>query len=540
MTLGAESWWSRAVGYEVYLPSFQDGNGDGWGDLPGLTGRLDYLEHLGIDIVWVTPFYPSPMKDHGYDVAEYRAVDPRFGTLRDLDALLDEAHRRDIRVMADLVVNHTSDRHPWFVNARQGRKSTYRDYYIWREPQGRKPPNNWLSHFGGPAWTYDDRTGQCYLHLFTPRQPDLNWENPAVAEEVDAMIEFWLERGLDGFRVDTAHYLAKDPALADNPLLADDEVPRLGGVTTAWLHQDHRHDIGQPTTLDIHRRWRALADRHDAVLIGEVYVLDPSHLATYVDGGGLHSAFFFGLVESDGVSEQLGTILAGAAAASSRFSWVQSSHDRPRAVTRYGGGEQGWRRWLSLSVLLAGLPGPMFLYQGEELGLGDGFVPSTYDDDPLARGGGTTRAGCRTPMPWTPEPTLGFTSAATAWIPFGGRTAHETVAVQANDDAAPLAVTRRLIAARRALAIAPGEPVEWLEHSPLLAYRRSDVLAVANLGAEVASIDPGSGTWQVVFDTEDARTTTLTVAASHVLTLGPDQAILATRRPLSPKESGRV
>lgn len=531
-------WWPGAVGYEVYLPSFQDSDGDGWGDLPGLTSRLDYLQGLGVDLIWVTPFYPSPMKDHGYDIADYRAVDTRFGTLEDADRLLDQAHRRGIRVIADLVVNHTSDQHAWFASARRSRASRRRDYYVWRDPRpDGGPPNNWLSHFGGPAWTCDRETGQYYLHLFTPHQPDLNWGNPAVADEVDAVIDFWLERGLDGFRVDTAHYLAKHPGLPDNPLLADDEVPRLGGVTADWLRQDHRHDIGQATALDIHRRWRALADKRGALLIGEVYVLDPSRLAAYVDGRGLHSAFFFGLVESAWQPQRTGQMLADAAAASPHLSWVQSSHDRPRAVTRYGGAQRGWRRWLALSVLLAALPGPMFLYQGEELGLGDGLVPAGRDPDPLASAGGLSRAGCRTPMPWEPTPALGFTSAAQAWLPFGGRAGHEAVAIQAANAASPLSATRRLIAMRRALGIAADKPVEWLERGLLIAYRRGDVLAAANLGDTAAPLDPGSGNWQVVFDTHAAASG---VSGEGCLTLRPEEAVLAVRRPSSPEGAERA
>jgi alpha-glucosidase len=526
-------WWAGAVGYEVYLPSFQDGNGDGWGDLPGLSSRLDYLRDLGVDLIWVTPFYPSPMKDHGYDVADYLSVDPRFGTLEDVDRLLGQAHRRGIRVIADLVVNHTSDQHAWFASARRSRASRWRDYYVWRDPRpAGGPPNNWLSHFGGPAWTYDRATGQYYLHLFTPHQPDLNWANPAVADEVDAIIGFWLERGLDGFRVDTAHYLAKHPGLPDNPLLADEEVPRLGGVTADWLHQDHRHDIGQATALDIHQRWRALADKNDALLVGEVYVLDPARLATYIDGRGLHSAFFFGLVESAWRPRHVGRMLADAAAASPHLSWVQSSHDRPRAVTRYGGGPQGWRRWLALSVLLAALPGPMFLYQGEELGLADGFVLAGCDPDPLAVAGGLSRAGCRTPMPWEPAPAVGFTPAAQAWLPSGQRAGHETAAVQAADPASPLTATRRLIAAHRALDIGLEEPISWLETGLLVAYRRGHVLAAANLGDAPAALDPGPGNWQIVFDTGNLPSGT---SGKGCLTLTPEQAVLAVRRPSSPE-----
>jgi alpha-glucosidase len=278
-------WWRDAVGYQIYLPSFQDCNGDGWGDLPGVTARLDHLVDLGVDIIWLTPFTVSPMRDHGYDVADYRRVDPSFGGDEALDELLREAHSRGLRVIGDLVVNHTSDQHPWFAAARSSRNDPHRAYYLWRDPApGGGPPNNWLSHFGGSAWALDPATGQYYLHLFCPEQPDLNWRSPAVAEEVDAILEHWFRRGLDGFRIDTAAYLVKHPDLPDNPILDDDALMPVGGVTDEWRRQDHLYDIHQPDVHAIHERWRRVADRHDAFLLGEVYVMEPTALAAYVDG----------------------------------------------------------------------------------------------------------------------------------------------------------------------------------------------------------------------------------------------------------------
>jgi len=521
--------WPGSVGYEIYLPSFQDGNGDGWGDLAGVTSRLDYLHDLGADVLWLTPFYPSPMRDHGYDIADYCGVDARFGTMSDLDRLLAQAHRRGLSVIADLVVNHTSDRHLWFARSRSSREDPYRDYYIWRDPRpDGGPPNNWVSHFGGPAWTYDQQTGQYYLHLFTPHQPDLNWDNPAVAGEVDAIIRFWLDRGLDGFRIDTAHCLAKRCGLPDNPFLADDDVPRVGGAVPEWLRQDHKHDLALPAAIDIHQRWRAIADQYKALLVGEVYITDPLRLASYVDGRGLHSSFFFGLVEAGWDAEAIGPMIAAAVAASPSLSWVQSSHDRQRAVTRYGGGWRGWRRWLALSVLLAALPGPLFLYQGEELGLADGTVSAGTDDDPLARGGGVSRVGCRTPMPWEPGPALGFTSAAQAWVPFGGRSGSETVTAQRDDPASPLSVTRRLLAARRELALASRGPVDWLTLGPLVAFSRGGVLAAANLGEQAVTLDPGGDSWQACFDTDAPGG--VSAELTSPVQLAPLQAILATRK----------
>ena len=495
-------WLHDAVGYQVYLPSFQDSDGDGWGDLPGLTSRLDHLSDLGVTVVWISPFHPSPMRDNGYDVADYRGVDPRYGAMSDVDELLSAAHERGMRVVADLVVNHTSSAHPWFVSSRRSRTDPLRDRYIWRDPApDGGPPNNWLSHFGGPAWTLDPRTGQYYLHLFTAEQPDLNWQQPDVADEVDDILRFWFDRGLDGFRVDTAHYLTKHPELLDNPLLAPDAVPTLGGVAAEWLTQDHRHDIEQPATMAVHRRWRAIADSYDAALIGEVYILDPDRLAAYARADGLHSTFWFGLVESEWAPERMATAVRAAAAAAPNFSWVQSTHDRRRAVTRYGSAA----RALAMTTLLMGLPGIPFLYNGEELGLSDGTVSPGESRDPLAAadGGRHSRDGARTPMPWTPEPGLGFTTAPTAWLPFGDRSPSDTVDVQRRDPASFLSTHRRLLAARARTAHrrAAGAPT-WLDLGEVTAYRTGALLVVANLTDRPHPFHPGPGNWRCEFDTD--------------------------------------
>jgi alpha-glucosidase len=512
------AWWHNCVGYQVYVPSFQDSNGDGWGDLPGITSRLDYLRDLGIDLIWLTPVHPSPMRDHGYDVADYRDVDPRYGSLADFDWLLGAAHRRGIRVIADLVVNHTSSAHPWFIQARESHDSQFRDYYIWRDPRpDGGPPNNWLSHFGGPAWTFDDRTGQYYLHLFTPDQPDLNWANPRIAAEVDEILRFWLGRGLDGFRIDTAHYLTKHPQLPDNPLVSGDQVPRLAGIAGEWLRQEHRYDIVQPSALDIHRRWRAIADEHNAFLVGEVYILDPDRLAKYVRVDGLHSAFWFGLVESGWEPAGVSAMLAAATAASPHLSWVQSSHDRRRAVSRYGGDP---RRALCLATLLAGLPGPYFLYYGDELGLPDAVITAAQQQDPLAMadGGANGRDGARTPMPWNPRPGLGFSDATTPWLAFGDRVSTDTVEVQAADPYSPWSITRRLLRARGEIG---DGPLVWSDdRAGIVRYRRGNVLVAANLRDRPARVEWPAGPWRLLFHTDPRR-------AEPPIELGPYEAVIA-------------
>ncbi|MGI5227077.1 HAD-IA family hydrolase [Actinoallomurus sp. CA-142502] len=498
-------WWRDAVGYQVYLPSFADADGDGWGDLAGVCSHLDHLTRLGVEVLWLTPFFRSPMRDHGYDVADYHAVDPSFGGEAALDELLTQAHRRGMRVIGDLVVNHTSDAHPWFTAAASSRTDPHREHYIWRDPApDGGPPNNWLSHFGGPAWTFSPATGQYYLHLFRPEQPDLNWRDPALATEIDTVLEYWFERGLDGFRIDTAAYLVKDADLRDNPSLPAGQVLPARGVTMDWRRQDHRHDIHQPDVHAVHERWRRIADRHGAFLVGEVYELDPHALARFVEDERLHSSFWFGLVETGWDAERIAAMLEAATTASSRLSWVQGNHDRSRAVTRFGGGEPGRRRSLALHVLMALLPGTFWLFQGEELGLGDGHVPAERTVDPLgAAEPGESRDVVRTPMPWRPGPGLGFTTGR-PWLPDGGRGEPDTVAVQADDPASHLNTLSRLLATRRRLAhlLAATDDVSRIAlDAPVVAYRRGGLWAVANLrDTPVADVELPAA---AVFDTDD-------------------------------------
>jgi len=522
------SWWRDAVGYQVYLPSFADSNGDGWGDLDGVTDRLDHLVDLGVDLLWLTPFFSSPMRDHGYDIGDYLTVDPSFGGDAALARLLDAAHARGLRVIGDLVVNHTSDAHRWFAAASSSRTDPHRDYYIWRDPAADGgPPNNWLSHFGGPAWTFSSATGQYYLHLFSREQPDLNWRNPLVAAEVAAVLEHWFARGLDGFRIDTAAYLIKHPDLPDNPALPDGDLAPIRGVTAEWRRQDHRYDIHQPDVHAIHERWRRIADRHGALLVGEVYELEPRALAAFVDGERLHSSFWFGLVETDWDAHRIHTMAAAAASASPRLSWVQGNHDRPRAASRYGGGELGRSRSLALHVLMALLPGTFWLYQGEELGLPDGVVPSGQGSDPLAAAQpDQSRDGARTPMPWTPRPGLGFTDGR-PWLPEGGRTSGETVMAQLSDPGSHLNTIRRLVAARRwALHHAPAG-ADTLVDEPLAAdlsaYRRGELWAIVNLH-DVASKEVDLPA-PAIFDTHDPSVSVVRPRTGRVQ-LEPRQALL--------------
>lgn len=503
----AGEWWRSSVGYEVYLRSFADSDGDGVGDLPGLDARLDYLTWLGVDLVWVTPFYPSPMRDHGYDVADYRGVDPAYGELADVDRLLERAHERGLRVLIDLVPNHTSSAHPWFEEARSSRSSAKRDYYIWADPgPGGGPPNNWRSHFGGPAWTYDEATGQYWCHLFLPDQPDLNWANPAVADEFDAILRFWLDRGVDGFRIDVAHALMKHPELRDNPPRRHPDPAGEPGLIGQYSEFDHAYDLNQPEVLDIYRRWRAVVEPYGALLLGEVYLLDIAKLAPYVaEQDGLHLSFWFKPLYVDWEPAAVREVLEQATAAVPGYvGWLQSSHDQPRAVTRFGSGDRGRARALAFATLLMGLPGVPFVYQGEELGLDDVAVPPDRLRDPAAlRKGGPGRDGCRTPMPWSPEPGLGFTTASDAWLPFGDRVESDTVAFQSDDPDSTLNRYRRLVRLRRDTPALHDRWIEWLaEQTPVVGYRRGPVLVAANCGERTHGLALPEGQWVTAFATD--------------------------------------
>ena len=379
----ADPWWHGAVGYQVYLRSFADGNGDGIGDLDGVRDRLPYLAELGVDLVWITPCYPSPGADHGYDVADYLDVDDLFGGLDALEAVVADAHARDMRVILDLVPNHSSDQHPWFRRALAEPTSPERDFYVWRDPApDGGPPNNWRSHFGGSAWTLDDASGQYYLHLFLPEQPDLNWRNPAVRDAFADILRTWFERGLDGFRVDVAHSLIVDEDFRSNPepeTPLDESDPRA-----AFDAIEHLRDLDQPDAPALYAPLRAVADDHDALLIGEVYLPTGDRVARYVADGLLHQSFFFPALHTTWDADAITRALHdGVAHGRGRFSWPLSSHDDARAASRFGGGSDGTERALAFFAFLSALPGIPFLYQGDELGLENGEVPPAASADPI-------------------------------------------------------------------------------------------------------------------------------------------------------------
>jgi alpha-glucosidase len=427
-------WWKTAVVYQIYPRSFADANGDGVGDLEGIRRRLDHLRWLGVDAIWLSPFYRSPMADFGYDVADHCAVDPLFGTLADFDALLRAAHERNLRVLLDFVGNHTSDQHPWFREARASRASPRRGWYVWRDPRpGGGPPNDWRAAFAdAPAWTLDPATGQYYLHCFLAQQPDLDWQNPEVVQAMRGVLRFWLDRGVDGFRLDVVHLLGKDPALADEP-------PGAAGLPHVVVND-------RPETHVLLRDLRRLADGYpgERALVGEVYLLDIRRIASYYGAAGdeLHLAFNFPPLYASWDARDWREQIAATAAALDPLgawpTWVLSNHDNPRQRTRYGGGEARAR---AAAVLLLTLRGTPFLYQGEELGLEDAVVSASRILDP----GG--RDGCRAPIPWEAAPPHGWRGAA-PWLPFPPEPEARSVERMKADPDSILHLYRRLIALR--------------------------------------------------------------------------------------------
>ncbi|MFC4052027.1 glycoside hydrolase family 13 protein [Actinomadura syzygii] len=461
-------WWRDAVIYQVYVRSFADSDGDGVGDLPGVRSRLPYLAALGVDALWLTPFYVSPMADFGYDVADYRDVDPLFGTLDDARALIADAHARGLRIIVDVVPNHTSDRHAWFRAALAAPPgSAERARYVFRDgrgPDGAEPPNDWTSVFGGPAWTRVP-DGQWYLHLFAAEQPDLNWENPEVHDEFASILRFWLDLGADGFRVDVAHGMAKAPGLPD--VGHGNQTEMLGTAVLPYFDQDPVHEI--------HREWRRLLDAYggERIAVAEAWAPTPERLAAYTRPDELHQAFNFHYLtapwDASRMREVIAESLRTADAVGAPATWVLSNHDVKRHVTRYGGGEAGLRRARAAALLTLALPGSSYVYQGEELGLPEVLdLPEEFQQDPQRRrGGGTGRDGCRVPLPWDgEEPPFGFGAGPASWLPMPTAWRDLTVAAQRGDPGSMLALYREALRVRRDHPALGGGRLSWLDGPP--------------------------------------------------------------------------
>jgi len=493
LTDAADS-WRGAVIYQVYPRSFADTNGDGVGDLPGITARLDHIASLGVDAVWLSPFYTSPMRDFGYDVADYCGVDPVFGTLADFDALTARAHALGLKVLIDLVFAHTSDRHAWFEESRQSRDNPKADWFVWADAKiDGSPPSNWQSVFGGPAWTWDARRGQYYMHNFLPEQPQLNLHSPAVQDTLLDVVRFWLERGVDGFRLDAINFAMHDPALTDNPPL-----PPGGPRTRPFDFQDKIHNQSQPGIVDFLKRLRALTDSHGgrftvAEVPGE---RADAEMQAYTAGDDrLSSAYGFTYLYAPALTPAL--VKQTAAVWNGRPgqgwpSWPFSNHDAPRAVSRWAEGRDLSAMARMMTLLLMCLRGNVFLYQGEELGLPQGEVPfeRLVDPEAIANWPRTLgRDGARTPMPWTADaPFAGF-SILEPWLPLDPRHLPLAVDRQEADPASQLAVTRRLVAFRKTQpALTQGSMRVLDAPDGLLVFERTlgdqRLLCVFNLGHE--------------------------------------------------------
>lgn len=489
-------WWSRAVFYQVYPRSFTDSNGDGVGDLDGIAARLDYLELLGVDAIWLNPVTVSPMADHGYDVADPRDVDDLFGGLDALDRLIAAGHQRGIKVTMDLVPNHTSSQHPWFQAAlAAGRDAAQRERYIFRDgrgPDGAQPPNNWVSVFGGPAWTRviepDGNPGQWYLHLFDAEQPDLNWDNPEVFADFEKTLRFWLDRGVDGFRIDVAHGMAKPPGLPDM------KDPRRKMLLIGAGDPRFNHD----TVHDIHRAIRSVLDDYPhAVAIGEVWVFDNEQFAKYLRSDELHLGFNFRLVRAEydavEIRDAIENSLAAAAIEDATPTWTLANHDVDREVTRYGGGDVGLARARAMALVMLALPGAVFVYNGEELGLPNVELPDEVLQDPVwVRSGGRERGrdACRVPMPWEGDtPPFGFSSTPDTWLPIPPEWGQFTVERQLHDPGSTLNFFRRALRLRRGFE---GVQLDWLDAPPhALAFRVGGLVCVLNAGAEEVQLPSG-------------------------------------------------
>jgi alpha-glucosidase len=486
-----EFWWRHGVFYQIYPRSFQDSNGDGIGDIAGIIARLPYLLELGVDAIWLSPIFPSPMADFGYDISDYTGIDPLFGTMEDFDALISAAHASGLKVILDLVPNHSSDQHPWFVESRSSRDNPKRDWYIWREPAaGGGPPNNWLSEFGGGAWEYDATTRQYYYHAFLAQQPDLNWRNPAVRRAIHDVMRFWLRKGVDGFRVDVIWHLIKDAEFRDNPPNPNFRAGRPPHELLLPLRSTDQAEVH-----DVIADMRRVIDEFDSrVLIGEIY-LPFERLTTYYGKNlaGAHLPFNFALLSAPWNARSIEKIIDDyerALPAGAWPNWVLGNHDRPRVASRVGPAQAR-----VAAMLLLTLRGTPTLYYGDEIGMHQVAIAPDQVRDPFERnvpGISVGRDGCRTPMQWDASPYAGF-SKSTPWLPLSDDFAHENVVNLKADSRSILSVYKALIDLRKKLPqLVSGDYVPIAAEGDLLLYRRRSegnaVVIALNLGAEPVSL----------------------------------------------------
>jgi alpha-glucosidase len=532
-----KNWWRDAVVYQVYPRSFADSDGDGMGDIPGIVSRLDYLADLGVDAIWVSPFYTSPLHDGGYDVADYRSIDTRLGSLDDVDTLVEQAHARGIRVLLDLVPNHSSSEHPWFVELlAAGPGSPAWDRYVVREGRGpnrEEPPNNWRSVFHGRGWSQildaeGEPTGYWYLHLFDTTQPDLNWDNPEVHAEFRDILRFWFDRGIDGFRIDVAHGLVKETGLPDFAYPEDGDPD----ATPAMFDEDVAHAPfwDQDGVHEIYREWRRVADEYDPprVFCGETWVPNPERFARYQRPDELHTSFNFIYLEAGWDGERMRKAIDDTIADHARVgappTWVLSNHDVIRHRTRLAPVddatgerdlERGLRRARAATVFTLALPGSMYIYQGEELGLPEVVdLPDEVRQDPAwFRSGGTDgrRDGCRVPIPWAGDaPSYGFGPGSASWLPQPADWSTMSVLAEQGVDGSTLELYRSALRARRESTALGEGPLVWLADAPagVLAFSREDaggasLVCALNLETTTAVLPAAWGSSVVIATSDD-------------------------------------
>jgi alpha-glucosidase len=504
------AWWERGIIYQIYPRSFMDSNGDGIGDLDGIRTRLPYLRWLGVDAIWLSPIYPSPMADFGYDIADFIAVDPCFGTMARFDALVEATHASGLKLLLDFVPNHTSVEHPWFRDSRRSRDDPKRDWYIWRDPAADGgPPNNWLSVFGGSAWEWDEATGQYYYHAFLKEQPDLNWRNPDVRRAMLDVMRFWLDRGVDGFRVDVIWHLIKDLEFRDNP-----PNPNFRPGMAAFKQQLRVYNTDRPEVHEVITEIRSVLDEYpDRMMVGEIY-LPPEQLVAYygAEGRGVHLPFNFQLVELPWSARVIADAVARYEALLPPHgwpNWVLGNHDRPRIASRVGAAQAR-----VAAMLLLTLRGTPTMYYGDEIGMHDVAIPPELVQDPWGRnepGLGVGRDPERTPMQWSPEPNAGFTTGR-PWLPVADDYRVVNVEVERDDPLSMLTLYRQLIALRRAEpALQIGRYEAMPADGDLVAFVRTHgerrLLVLLNLGPEPCAFDSNhwAGRGRIVLSTHVDR-----------------------------------
>jgi alpha-glucosidase len=513
-------WWRDGIIYQIYPRSFADSNDDGIGDLQGIISKLDYLHALGVDAIWLSPIYPSPDVDFGYDVADYCEIDPKFGTMQDFKALLKEARKRDIHVILDLVLNHTSDQHPWFIEAKKSKDNPYHDWYLWQDPKPNgDPPNNWESWFGGPAWEYDTNLEQYYYHMFFKEQPDLNWRNPDVRAAMLDVFRFWLKKGVDGFRLDVFNAYFKDPEFKDNP-------SQFG--IRAFDRQKHIYDVSQPEMFPLIQEIRAIMEeRKDTYVVGETFLADPQQTAQYCGDGKLHAAFNFDFAQNRWHPKRFLRSALRWYQSLSDDAWPNnflSNHDMRRSATRYCLGEDDRRAKVAGAMLLT-IKGTPFLYYGEEIGLRD--IPirkiSEVKDPvgktfwPLFNG----RDGCRAPMQWNDQIHAGF-SATEPWLPVHTNYPDRNVDQQITDPESLLIFFKHFIQIRKEEpALQRGDFIPLVKDPRhflafLRTYQDDQLLVMLNFSSRELIYDIPEGTWVSLFGEDEPNNGLISLAPYDV------------------------